>query len=172
MSMEFRVKEIDNGVWVPQFRGPNDHWRNCLDKAGKPVRRNSYSWARHWLQWEDGALIYADKGVMNSEIFCFDINGRRVKNDTGVEQAQKQDGERKLLVCDCGDVSHQLIIQSTVDGNVIVSVHLTQFPFWKRLANGIRYIFGHRSKYGDFEEVILNKSHATALQEAVNVLNN
>ncbi len=79
-------------------------------------------------------------------------------------------GDWKFLVCDCGDISHQLAIQKMDSGEVIVSVHLTQFPFWKRLWNGIRYIFGHRSRYGDFEEVILNKNHASAMLDISDAL--
>lgn len=76
----------------------------------------------------------------------------------------------KFLVCDCGDISHQLAIQKMDSGEVIVSVHLTKFPFWKRLWNGIKYIFGHTSRYGDFEEVILNKNHASAMLDISDAL--
>ena len=75
-----------------------------------------------------------------------------------------------FLVCDCGDISHQLAIQKIDSGEVIVSIHLTQFPFWKRLWNGIKYIFGHRSRYGDFDEFILGYWHSQALQEVVDEL--
>jgi hypothetical protein len=50
-------------------------------------------------------------------------------------------------------------------------VHLSPMPFWKRLRNGIRYIFGRRSKYGDFEEFMFSPLDAEKLQKLVNYLN-
>ena len=76
----------------------------------------------------------------------------------------------QLLVCTCGDVSHQLIVRKLCPGEVSVEVHLSPLPFWRRLINGIKYIFGHRSKYGDFEEVILNRNHAAAMLDISDVL--
>lgn len=78
--------------------------------------------------------------------------------------------DRKFLVCVCGDISHQLVIEGTNEGDVIVSMHLTPFTFWKRLWNGVKYIFGSQSKYGDFEEVILDKHHVDTLQDMVDFL--
>lgn len=37
---------------------------------------------------------------------------------------------------------------------VFVFIHLSGFGFWKRLKNGLKYIFGHKSVYRDFEEFI------------------
>lgn len=78
---------------------------------------------------------------------------------------------KKLLVCQCGDISHQLIIQTDDDGDVIVSINLTCFSFWRRLIHGIKYIFGFKSQYGDFEEIILDKNNAADLQNVVDFLN-
>lgn len=54
-----------------------------------------------------------------------------------------------------------------LDDSVYVTVHLSKLPFWKRLKLGILYILGRKSKYGNFEEIILNK---TKLKEVLNVL--
>ena len=65
--------------------------------------------------------------------------------------------QRNLFVCDCGDVSHQFVITSFDDeGDMVIEVHLQRGSFWERLKNGLRYIFGKPSIYGDFDEVILN----------------
>lgn len=89
----------------------------------------------------------------------------------------------ELLICQCGDPSHQLIFSydNGVDENkkiinelemVYVSVHLTREPnFFKRLWYGIRYIFSkYRSIYGDFDEVVLRPEDADKLQKVVNFL--
>ena len=47
---------------------------------------------------------------------------------------------------------------------------LTPVGFFKRLINGIKYIFGHRSKYGDFQEIIINPDDADRLQDVVDML--
>jgi len=75
----------------------------------------------------------------------------------------------ELFICACHSTDHQLIFLPFEDkehGNeVFVHVHLVSQPFWKRLRHGIKYIFGHKSRFGDFDEMILNKDHAKQLLE-------
>lgn len=83
--------------------------------------------------------------------------------------------EQMLLVCDCGDVSHQLVFTvDSYDGEeteVFAEVHLAPLPFWKRLAHGIMYIFGRRSRFGEFDEICLNrKEHLEKLRKVVDAL--
>lgn len=81
----------------------------------------------------------------------------------------------ELLLCQCGDPAHQLIMFYDDDVEapaVYVSVHLSPEPnFFKRLWRGIKYIFSNkRSIYGDFDEIILRPSDAKKLQRAVDLL--
>jgi hypothetical protein len=81
----------------------------------------------------------------------------------------------ELLLCQCGDPAHQLIMFYDDDVEapaVYVSVHLSPEPnFFKRLWRGIKYIFfNKRSIYGDFDEIILRPSDAEKLQRAVDLL--
>lgn len=81
----------------------------------------------------------------------------------------------ELLLCQCGDPAHQLIMLYDDDVEapaVYVSVHLSPEPnFFKRLWRGIKYIFfNKRSIYGDFDEIILRPSDAEKLQRAVDLL--
>ena len=81
----------------------------------------------------------------------------------------------EILVCQCGDPAHQLIIFYDDDPtypSVYVSVHLTpERNFFKRLWRGIKYIFSNkRSIYGDFDEIVLKPEDASKLQDAVDVL--
>lgn len=77
-----------------------------------------------------------------------------------------------LLVCKCGDISHQCHIgYNNDDGEVYLSVHLVREPnFFKRVAVALRYIFGARSIYGDFDEIVLSPLDADKLQSVVNHL--
>jgi hypothetical protein len=81
----------------------------------------------------------------------------------------------ELLLCQCGDPAHQLIMFYDDDVEapaVYVSVHLSPEPnFFKRLWRGIKYIFSNkRSIYGDFDEIILRPSDVKKLQRAVDLL--
>lgn len=83
--------------------------------------------------------------------------------------------DKELLLCQCGDPSHQLIIfydNDTENPNVYVSIHLVpETNFFKRLWRGLKYIFSNkRSIYGDFDEIILRPEDADKLQRAVDVL--
>ena len=81
----------------------------------------------------------------------------------------------EILVCQCGDPAHQLVIFYDDDPtypSVYVSVHLTpETNFFKRLWRGLKYIFSNkRSIYGDFDEIVLKPEDASKLQDAVDVL--
>lgn len=71
-----------------------------------------------------------------------------------------------LVLCNCGLPEHQLVVQyfpKDETETCFINVHLVSVhSFWKRLWIGIRYISGHKSDYGEFDEVCLNKSEAEA----------
>ena len=79
----------------------------------------------------------------------------------------------EILVCACHSTEHQIVIQKDEEDNVVYcSIHLSPLPWYKRLINGIKYIFGYRCCYGDFDEFIFDKSHIGTLHEIIKVLNN
>ena len=77
-----------------------------------------------------------------------------------------------LLLCECSSAEHQLIIRWDVtDEEVYATIHLANYRgFWKRLWYGLKYAFGYKSCYGAFDEVILRKEDASALQQVVDHL--
>ena len=77
-----------------------------------------------------------------------------------------------LLICSCYSKEHQIIIQRDKDDTDIVyaSIHLSPLPFFKRLKLGIKYIFGYRSMYGEFDEFMFNKTHIEKLKTLVKYL--
>ena len=82
----------------------------------------------------------------------------------------------EILVCQCGDPAHQLVVfydDTPQNPTVYVAVHLApERNFFKRLLRGLRYIFtNRRSVYGDFDEVMLQPKDAHKLQAAVDILN-
>ena len=83
--------------------------------------------------------------------------------------------KHRLFTCKCGNVEHQLIFSYFEDFDnykeVYVSVHLCpETNIWKRLINGIKYIFGYRSKYGHFDEFIFNEKDVHKLEEIIKYL--
>lgn len=91
--------------------------------------------------------------------------------------------EREFLICECESLEH-LACFTFCDDNVVVddegtevnfkyvalSVHLKKFPFFKRLVNGVKYIFGHTSIYGDYDEFIIKKEDAKKFKKVVKYL--
>lgn len=76
-----------------------------------------------------------------------------------------------ILICDCSNAEHQIIFRSEEDEReVYMTIHLTPQPFLQRLKHGIKYIFGYRCSYGDFQEVILSNKHVDQLKTIVNIL--
>ena len=91
--------------------------------------------------------------------------------------------EREFLICECESLQH-LACFTFFDDNVVVddegtemnfkyvalSVHLKKFPFFKRLIRGVKYIFGHTSVYGDYDEFIIKKEDAKKFKKVVKYL--
>ena len=85
-----------------------------------------------------------------------------------------QIGSRELFIsCDCGHPDHQLIF--TFDPNeadphhqeICAYVHLARQPVWRRIIDGIKYIFGHTCAYGHFDVVLINPETALKLWDFI-----
>lgn len=72
-----------------------------------------------------------------------------------------------LFVCQCCSMEHQFVVSFDPDEEwneyVYVHVHLNNKSFFKRLILSIKYLFGHKCKYGCFDEVLLDKSQTKRL---------
>ena len=81
-----------------------------------------------------------------------------------------------LLICSCNSTEHQMVFYKS-DGTdwyppeVFVHVYLSKRSFWYRLKYGIKYIFGYTSRFGAWDEFILDSSHVEDLQSIINHLN-
>ena len=81
-----------------------------------------------------------------------------------------EDFTKDILICDCSSEEHQLLVRYFEDNKtpeVYVSVHLAKKSFWERVMYAIDYVFGHQSKYGGFDEIILGPQHVKSLQSVV-----
>ncbi len=83
---------------------------------------------------------------------------------------------KKLFVCECGSIEHQMVFMYENDEKhdieeVYLEVHLNNYMgFWKRLVHGIKYIFGFQSKYGAFDSIILDPDDYKEFQEVATKL--
>jgi len=89
------------------------------------------------------------------------------ENITDMKEKQVQ----YLLICRCFSPEHQLILSYfPEDDDVYATVHLREFSFWQRLVHGIKYIFGHKSIYGAFDEFIFNPEDYSKVQDVADHL--
>lgn len=76
-----------------------------------------------------------------------------------------------VLICDCSSREHQIIIEHDNEDNLIYChIHLVKHGFWRRLKAGLKYIFGYKCRYGQWDEFILKPEHANQLRELSELL--
>lgn len=81
--------------------------------------------------------------------------------------------QNELLICTCHDVEHQVIFSYDDDEicpEVYMSIHLSKLPFWKRVEYAVKYVFGYRSRYGGFAEIILKPEDASKMKKVYEYL--
>jgi hypothetical protein len=82
--------------------------------------------------------------------------------------------EKDLIICECLSTEHQMVVYYDQDDEhpvVYIHYHLNKRPFWERLKYGVKYIFGRQSRYGAFDEIILNPEDAPKFEKIVGHLN-
>ena len=78
-----------------------------------------------------------------------------------------------IVVCDCGLAEHQVsfsylfgVLETDEPGMLWMEFHLTRdADFFQRVWRSIRYIFGHRCRYGDWDTVELSASDAEVVAD-------
>ena len=75
--------------------------------------------------------------------------------------------ENNILLCSCHSAEHQIILHSSTDPiygpEAYLEIHLIKRSFWYRLKYGLKSIFGYKSRYGAWDEFILDRSHAASI---------
>jgi len=77
--------------------------------------------------------------------------------------------DKEFFECDCGDMDHTLRMFYCRDETdmMYVSIHLRQKPWHWRLWHAIKYVFGYRSRYGDFDEFVWGRAEATKFRNMI-----
>ncbi len=74
--------------------------------------------------------------------------------------------KRTLFTCRCYSIEHSFVV-SADEEDLFIEVHLSALPFWARVRHAFGYIIGRRSKWGDFEEILLDPATALDLGDKV-----
>lgn len=66
--------------------------------------------------------------------------------------------ENEIFICECHSLEHMihLYYEKPYD-SYYLNIHLVPLSFFRRLWHGIKYIFGHRCMFGDFDEFLFKK---------------
>ena len=79
-----------------------------------------------------------------------------------------------FTICGCGTPEHQFILSYFTDEEpewrwLYLNVHLTTWrnPF-RRLLAAVRYVFGYRCRFGEFDEVVMYRHHAEQVRDFLN----
>ena len=83
-----------------------------------------------------------------------------------------------ILICDCRSTEHQMVVHYSEDEYpngtklplVYIHTHLNKRPFWQRVKYGIKYIFGYQSRYGAFDEFLINPNDVNKINDIVKYL--
>lgn len=70
--------------------------------------------------------------------------------------------KRTLFVCRCFSLEHSFFV-SADEQDLFIEIHLSSAPFWTRVKNAVRYVFGGKSAWGDFDEILLTPDQALDL---------
>ena len=82
----------------------------------------------------------------------------------------------EFFVCTCGDVSHQLVL-NTLDTEkdekreVYAAFHLDNYGFWNRVGNAARFVLGINRRDGDFDALLFKSEDLDRLKWFADYLN-
>jgi hypothetical protein len=74
--------------------------------------------------------------------------------------------KRTLFTCRCYSIEHSFVVSADED-DVFIEVHLAALPFWARVRHAFNYVIGRKSKWGDFEEILLDPATALDLGDKI-----
>ncbi len=81
---------------------------------------------------------------------------------------------RLIMICECHSAEHQVIFRYDAEfGELYCEPHLTTHRnFLKRLWRGIKYAFGYKSKFGDWDSMFFRKDELNKLRDYLDLITN
>ena len=81
--------------------------------------------------------------------------------------------KNQIIVCGCGDSAHHLLFSYDEDEpQVWLHYQLELLPWYERLWYGIKYTFGHQSRFGAYGELLIDKSNIHKFEEIIEHVKN
>lgn len=83
---------------------------------------------------------------------------------------ENHDMTTEVLLCECCSPDHQFLFYYMEDeghSEVSVQPHLTKRPLLHRIGYALRYIFGYKSRFGAWDEFIINHDDIPKLQKVI-----
>lgn len=76
----------------------------------------------------------------------------------------------EIFKCECQTHDHHFFLTENLEDKVLyLSVHLSPlYSLFKRINLAVKYIFGFRSRFGDYSETILNIEEIKELRDSLN----
>lgn len=74
---------------------------------------------------------------------------------------------KEFVLCSCNHADHLLIINYNEEkdyADCSIEIHLSPLPFFQRLIRAFKYVFGYRSRYGDYEEMVIDRERALKIK--------
>lgn len=83
--------------------------------------------------------------------------------------------EHEIVICKCENVEHQIVFSYFPEDNereIYMSIYLNpMYGFFKRIWVALKYIFGYKSMYGHFDEIIIDSHSSDKLIKILKYLN-
>jgi hypothetical protein len=77
--------------------------------------------------------------------------------------------EREVVTCACTSPEHIILLTGYPEYHTVYcNIHLNKLPFFKRVIHAIKYIFGYRCRYGDFEEFLITENNKDKIINFIN----
>lgn len=78
--------------------------------------------------------------------------------------------ERNVFICDCHSLEHQVSFWYDEEDRLLyIEPHLVTYRnFFKRFIVGLKYTFGYKSRFGEFDSILLSPKSQKKL---FNILN-
>lgn len=77
--------------------------------------------------------------------------------------------DRLIIICECHSPEHQVLFwYDDEDDELYCEVHLSDQPFFRRLWGGLKYIFGYKSRYGNWDNTIFSPENCKKLRDYLN----
>ena len=77
--------------------------------------------------------------------------------------------KEQLFICECNSLDHVMLLSyDNEDNTAYINIRLsTHHGFFNRLWRGLQYAFGRKSRFGDFDEFIIQPDDALKMIETL-----